>query len=229
MSQPTFSRARSVEQRAQRREDILGAARAMLDDTRVADLSLNELARRVGLAKSNVLRYFESREAVLLDLYDREFREWLDALEERLAATPERTAGSLAAAVAETVAARPVLAELCASAPGILEHNISGEIARAYKRGMLTSAARLAALAEPWIGGEEPDALVFVGAVTLAIGGIWSSCRVSPGMAEAYALDPELARYRLDFASSLRTGVAVVIRGLRAGRVEARVEGAAAK
>ena len=28
----------------------------------VAELSLNELSRRVGLAKSNVLRYFESRE-----------------------------------------------------------------------------------------------------------------------------------------------------------------------
>ncbi|MFF2053595.1 TetR family transcriptional regulator [Leifsonia sp. NPDC058194] len=218
MSQATFSRARSVEQRAQRREDILTAARAMLADTRVADLSLNELARRVGLAKSNVLRYFESREAVLLDLYDREFRSWLDALEARLAATADRTADSLAAAVAETAAARPVFAELCASAPGILEHNISGEVARAYKRGMLDSAARLAALAAPWIGTDEPDALVFVGAVTLGIGGVWSSCRVSPGMADAYALDPELARYRLDFASSLRAGIAVVIRGVRAGR-----------
>ena len=29
----------------------------------MAELSLNELARRVGLAKSNVLRYFDSREA----------------------------------------------------------------------------------------------------------------------------------------------------------------------
>lgn len=220
MSQATFSRARSTEQRAQRREDILTAARTMLNDTRVAELSLNALAREVGLAKSNVLRYFESREAVLLELYDREFRDWLDALEARLTTTPERTAGSLAAAVSATVAARPVLAELCASAPGILEHNISGEVARAYKRGMLASAARLAALAAPWIGTDESDALVFVGAVTLAIGGVWSSCRVSPGMAEAYALDPDLARYRLDFATSLRTGVAVVITGLRAGRVE---------
>ncbi|MEU6392218.1 hypothetical protein [Streptomyces sp. NPDC046939] len=32
----------------------------------VAKVSLNGLSRRVGLAKSNVLRYFESREAILL-------------------------------------------------------------------------------------------------------------------------------------------------------------------
>ena len=40
----------------------------MLEEMPVAEVSLNELSRRVGLAKSNVLRYFESREAVLLEL-----------------------------------------------------------------------------------------------------------------------------------------------------------------
>lgn len=215
MSQATFSRARSEEQRARRREDILTAAAAMLADTRVADLSLNELARRVGLAKSNVLRYFESREAVLLELYGREFAAWLDTLEERLAATSDRTPESLAAAVADTAAARPVFAELCAAAPGILEHNISGPVALAYKRALLADAARLGALAAPWIGDDPRGTLVFVGAVTLGIGGIWSTCRLSPGMAEAYELDPELARFRIDFRESLETLLVTVIRGLK--------------
>lgn len=34
-------------------------------------MSLNELSRRAGLARSNVLRYSESREAILLELLDR--------------------------------------------------------------------------------------------------------------------------------------------------------------
>lgn len=59
----TFQRARSEEQREGRRRAILDTAAAMLTEMPVADLSLNELSRRVGLAKSNVLRYFESREA----------------------------------------------------------------------------------------------------------------------------------------------------------------------
>jgi AcrR family transcriptional regulator len=42
----------------------------MLTEMPVAQITLNELSRRVGLAKSNVLRYFESREAVLLELLD---------------------------------------------------------------------------------------------------------------------------------------------------------------
>lgn len=223
MSQVTFSRARSEEQRAQRREAILAAAAEMLADTRVADLSLNELARRVGLAKSNVLRYFESREAVLLELYGREFAAWLDALEARLDALKARldaltarTAESLAAAVADTAAERPVFAELCAAAPGILEHNISGPVARDYKRTLLGHVARLGTLASPWIGDDPEGVLVFVGTVTLGIGGIWSTCRLSPGMAEAYRLDPELSAFRVDFRESLEILLVTVIRGLRA-------------
>src|ERR1700742_2928047 len=49
----------------------------MLAEMPVADVTLNELSRRVGLAKSNVLRYFESREAVLLDLLGSQWQEWL--------------------------------------------------------------------------------------------------------------------------------------------------------
>ena len=84
-----FDRARSAEQRSARREAILRTAAEMLTRMRVAELSLNALAREVGLAKSNVLRYFESREAVLLELYDRETKAWLDAL----ARPAGRTAG----------------------------------------------------------------------------------------------------------------------------------------
>ncbi len=53
----------------------------MLTEMPVAKLSLNELSRRVALAKANVLRYFESREAVLLDLLDAEIRDWIAELE----------------------------------------------------------------------------------------------------------------------------------------------------
>src|SRR5262245_17594164 len=82
----TFQRARSEEQREVRRQAILDTAAAMLDEMPVAEVSLNELSRRVGLAKSNVLRYFDSREAVLLDLLDYFLRTWLAELPAELAA-----------------------------------------------------------------------------------------------------------------------------------------------
>ena len=63
-----FQRARRPEQREARRQAILDAAAAMLAESSVTEVSLRELSKRVGLAKSNVLRYFESREEVFLEL-----------------------------------------------------------------------------------------------------------------------------------------------------------------
>ena len=87
----TFQRARSPEQRAERRRSILDTASVMLAEMPVADVTLNELARRVGLAKSNVLRYFDSREAVLLELLHAALQEWLDALRSDLPAAVDST------------------------------------------------------------------------------------------------------------------------------------------
>jgi AcrR family transcriptional regulator len=92
MSDMTFQRARSAEQREIRRQAILDTAAAMLLEMPVAELSLNALSRRVGLAKSNVLRYFESREAVLLELLDRATKQWLDDLPGRLDAVIQQGA-----------------------------------------------------------------------------------------------------------------------------------------
>src|SRR5215471_3927516 len=103
----TFQRARSDEQRAIRRQTILDTATAMLEEMPVAELSLNELSRRVGLAKSNVLRYFDSLT-----------HEWLDRLSTALPAAVnpragfERRAEQLAGIFTRSLAERPVLCDL---------------------------------------------------------------------------------------------------------------------
>src|ERR1700734_2466121 len=112
-----FQRARSAEQREVRRRAILDTAAAMLAEMTVAEVTLNELSRRVGLAKSNVLRYFESREAVLLDLLGSEWQEWLTAVAGQLdeavdASAPVTARGDQVATVlAISLAARPVLCD----------------------------------------------------------------------------------------------------------------------
>ncbi|MDT2008307.1 TetR/AcrR family transcriptional regulator [Rhodococcus opacus] len=213
-----FRRAHSDEQRAQRREAILDVARAMLDEMRVASLSLNELSRRVGLAKSNVLRYFESREAVLLELLDRETREWLGDLEAALGNPPADTAAGpelVAATIATTVAARPAFCDLCGSAAGVLEHNVSADVAADYKHAAIANSVRLAELVGPFVGGlSASGAPLFVGMVNVLVGGVWAASQPSPGMAAAYAADPELAAMRLNFETAVREMIATVLAGL---------------
>src|ERR1700721_2405425 len=91
-----FQRARSEEQREARRRAILGAAPAVRAGAPVAEVTLTDVSRRAGLAKSNVLRYFESREAVLLELLDSAWQDWLVQLDRGLAGALDRTAPAAA-------------------------------------------------------------------------------------------------------------------------------------
>ncbi len=214
-----FTRARSEEQRAQRRARILAVAARLVAESRIGDLSLNELARQVGLAKSNVLRYFPSREAVLLAVHQQVYAEWLDALAEELG-SPTKPAGAdeLAAVIARTAAERPVLCELIANAALVLEHNVSGEVAADYKRGALAHAERLVTLASEVLGeldGEQR--LVVAGGVNVALGGAWAVCRPSPGMREAYRRYPELSAFELEFEPTARALLAALLRGVLRG------------
>jgi AcrR family transcriptional regulator len=213
MSSKTFSRARSDEQRASRAAAILATADAMLGEMRVADITLNELSRRVGLAKSNVLRYFPSREAVLLQLLDRETRAWLDDVESR------RDDG-LAQAIAAAATARPVFCDLTASAAGVLERNVSGEVAADYKRASLATSDRLARIAG-FEGLGSPAGLLFVGAVMLSIGGTWANSQPTEGMRAAYAAYPEFRPFRIEFETAVRELVATTLAGIQARGLEA--------
>jgi AcrR family transcriptional regulator len=222
-----FQRARSEEQREARRQAILGATAAMLAEMPVAEVTLNELSRRAGLAKSNVLRYFESREAVLLELLDAAWQDWLAGLDQDLAGAVDRAApaaersGQLAATVGASLAFRPMLCDLISAQATVLERNVSPQVAAQYKRAAMAGVDALGGLmlrCVPELGGQ--DAVKLAGATIMTTGALWPHAQPSPAMLAAYEADPELAAMRLDFTATLREVLEVMSAGLlaRGGR-----------
>ena len=194
----------------------------MLDEMPVAQISLNELSRRAGLAKSNLLRYFESREAVLLELLDVAWQEWLGVLDGDLAAVdlqapaPER-GDQLAAALAASLAARANLCELLSAQAAVLEHNLSAAVAAAYKRAAIANVGALADQINRRMPElSEHDAGRFAAAVVMVTGAIWTHTRPSAAMLEAYDADPDLASLRLDFLPTLREAFETLLSGFLA-------------
>ncbi|MCP2167039.1 TetR/AcrR family transcriptional regulator [Goodfellowiella coeruleoviolacea] len=216
-----FQRARSAEQREVRRAAILDTTAAMLAEMPVSAVALNELSRRVGLAKSNVLRYFESREAILLELLDRAWQRWLTELDERLArevdphGTPRQRGDRFAEVLAGSLRPHPVLCDLCSAHTSVLEHNVSVGVAARSKRATLDNITTLAGLARrhlPELGAD--DARKLAGAAVLLIGALWTSTHPSASMLAAYETDPALAALRLDFTTALAESVAILISGI---------------
>jgi AcrR family transcriptional regulator len=219
----SFKRARSEEQRAERRRVILETAGAMLGEMPVGQVSLNELSRRVGLAKSNVLNYFESREAVLLELLDAATLEWLGQLDGALAdgvdpgAKPFDRGDQVAATLAKTLSVRPILCDLVSAQAAVLEHNVSPEVAAKYKRSAIANVGTLRSLIRarlPELG--EDDAVRFASAAVMVTGAVWSHARPSAAMLVVYEQDPAMAAMRLDFTTTLRETFEVLVSGLLA-------------
>jgi AcrR family transcriptional regulator len=215
-----FQRARNAEQREVRRRAILDTAAAMLAEMTVAEVTLNELSRRVGLAKSNVLRYFESREAVLLDLLGSEWQEWLAALAGELDAAVDSSApvaargDQLAATLATSLNRRPVLCDLVSAQAAVLERNVSPQVAATYKRATIAGLMDLGILLRGHLGElSDHDAPRLAAAAMVTVGALWPQCQPSAAMLTAYEADPSLAALRLDFEPALREFLEVFISG----------------
>jgi AcrR family transcriptional regulator len=218
-----FQRARSEEQREARRQTILEAATAMLAEMPVAEVTLNELSRRAGLAKSNVLRYFESREAVLLELLDAAWQDWLVQLDRDLQAAVDAAApaaersGQLAAALATSLASRPMLCDLISAQAAVLERNVSPQVAAQYKRASIAGITSLGILILGCVRelGEQ-DAIRLAGVTVMMTGALWPHTQPSAAMLAAYAAEPDLAAMRLDFGATLDEVLQVMTSGLLA-------------
>jgi len=216
----TFQRARTEEQREIRRQAILDAASAMLDEMPVAAVTLNELSRRVGLAKPNVLRYFESREAVLLELLNRYLQEWLTDLAGELAAGVDENLpmAERAAAVAEilshSLSGRVAMCDLFGAQVSVLEHNVSVEVVTRYKRASLERLTTMTALIEKYLPELGGDATLFSLQAMVMAGALSAYSTPPPSLLAAYEAEPDLAPLHLSMKDHLRQALTATLLGV---------------
>lgn len=216
----TFQRARNEEQREARRQAILNMAAAMLDEMPLAEVSLNELSRRVGLAKSNVLRYFESREAVLLELLDDFLGRWLVDLAAELTAgidaqaAPEARAGQMAEILSRSLADRPVLCDLFGAQGGVLEHNVSVEVIKRHKRSSLGRLATMTELVRQHLPEIGDGAQLFCLMGLLSAGALSAYAPPPPSLLAAYADEPALGALHMELRDALRVSFTSTLLGV---------------
>lgn len=216
MSLCTFRRARQPEQKEQRRAAILDAAVAMLDEQGFDGVSLNAIARRVGLAKSNVYRYFGSREEIFVELLIEDATAWTKEVERELAPwAGSDDVVSVAGVLASTCASRERMCQLISVAAPTLEQNVSEQAIVRFKTEMLglllrgTNALHAAVPGLPVASCGRFFRLAFA-----LIAGLWPSAQPAPVVVRALAR-PELAVFRVDFEADLRRGFAALLHGLR--------------
>jgi AcrR family transcriptional regulator len=196
-----YQRARSPEHKEERREAILAAAASLARGSAVRAVSLGDIARHVGLAKSNLLRYFESREDIFLTLL---LREWEDFT---AAAAEQPDAAGLARALTE----RPFFCDLLGEQSAVLEHNVSGEAVRAFRARTIELVRALAADVAATTGVADADAFEVVAAGLLIAAGLYPLTNPAPRVAAIYAESPGLLQP--EFEGRLRALLDTLVAG----------------
>ena len=232
MSTETYQRARRPEQKLERRDAILAAATELALRDGVRAVSLAGIAERVGIHKSALLRYFETREQIFLELTAQAWREWTAALRAGLDKTAPGSAsesgsageagraGHVADVIARSFGDRPLLCDLIAHTPLNLERNSSPEAVRRYKLtslGAVEEAATVVHRALPVLTLAE--CREFVSAMASLAGAVWQIANPAPALAELYASDPALAHACVDLVPRLRRTADILLAGLIPSRV----------
>ena len=197
-------RARSAEDKTRRSEDLLKAAEALaLELGGVRYITLAPVTERAGLHRTGVRRYFASKEELLLELAERGWGQWRDAIKGEVAGRTGLGPAQTAAVVSETLVALPVFCDLLTHVALYLEGDVDIERARRYKTNAFAAHDEIAtALDHASSMTLEQIGNLLAVAITLA-SGFWQVSHPTPTLAALYEQEPQWGHVALDFAPRL--------------------------
>lgn len=207
-----FQRARSADAKQQREQAILTAARGLGAERGIRTVTLTDIAEAVGLHKSALLRYFETREQIFLRLTAEGWREWGPAVRAKLknAGAP----GSVGRALAASLAARPMFCDLLAQAPLNLERNVSLDSVRAFKLVTLEEVESISDVLRRRLPGLSPaQAIDVIAAATSLSGAYWQMATPGPEVERLYRSDPRLAHAVVDVEPRVARTLTAMLKG----------------
>lgn len=183
MDRPSFARARNPQQRRERLTNLTAVTRTLLQQYRATSVTLGQIADAAGLAKSGVLRYAGSREALLLQVMHEEHIDWLAELDVH---EPRDMAGELA----RTLAQRPVLCDLIAASPALMSRLTPQDSAtvRAQARDI---QERLALVLAPHLALDRRQIILLTAAIHAFAGTAWAWAATDYGQHPVFAGDVE--------------------------------------
>jgi AcrR family transcriptional regulator len=214
-AQHDFQRARSEEQVQQRRDDIVKAARHLLETDGSASVTLVAIGKHIGLAKSNIYRYFDSREDILCEIFLQESDALADELCDGYRGIPRRNDLSNCATVfANACASRSMFCVLHTELAGTLDQHISAERLVSLKTEfarLMNRTAQALETAAPDLG--ENGSIAAVRMFLHQLAGCWPFCHLSDA-AQTAVDNSDYSRFSQPFRKTFSQACYVILLGL---------------
>jgi len=219
-----FQRARSAEAKQQREAAILAAATRLGTVNGIRQVTLTDIAAEVGLHKSAMLRYFETREQIFLRLTAQGWRDWSADLRVRLGALPPgwAAAPAVAQAFADSLVGRPMFCDLLAQAPLNLERNVTLDSVRSFKLVTLSEVDAISLELARVLDLSSEQAVDVIATATSLAGALWQMATPGPEVQELYRSDPRLAHAIVEVGPRLTRVLTALLTGLRSSHLPRR-------
>ena len=174
-------RARSNEQKTARREAILNSAGKHLAEVGIEKFSMGVLAKEVGIARTTLYLYFDTREALMLTLYSQHLENWCELMEQTLPGPVDDE--TFLTTFWQTSRVEPQLILLGSKLGMVIEHNVSMEHLQASKIKLYEIQERIKRHFSKVLVLDEPTASAVslgLGTISMGLNQLCSGPKVDP-------------------------------------------------
>lgn len=215
-----WQRARTDENKNERKEAIYAAAFSLFKKKGYDNTSFNGIAAEAGFTKSNMYRYFSSKEDIFLNVFGELFEAWFEDYNQRLKSLPQSADFThFAKAWTESFLSHLQFLDLVPILFVSLEKNSSFEQLVVFKR--LSSALLYQLTLEinriyPEVQGD--NAFKFLNLSYAATSNYWAASTENEALIKIYQME-EFKPLKTDFENDLLQGVQIIIQGLHARNI----------
>ncbi len=208
-----WQRARTDEQKEQRLAEILDATARLYEQSSFEEITLAAIAREAAFTRSNLYKYFRSKEEIFFEFLKYDVRKWRRGLVSEFAATTTCTVSEFAETWVTVLTGNQRLLRLVSVLYGHLEKKSSLEGLIDFKQMANHEFGELSDLLcrlFPTLGGEQ--ALKFLQLQLAASIGLYTMTDLSETQRQVLER-PEFEHFKIDFAVCFREAVEYLIQG----------------
>jgi len=210
-----WQRARTDEKKSARRDAIYSAALTLFKRKGYENVSLNGIAAEAGFTKSNLYRYFSSREEIFLNIFSDLFEKWVDDCLRRLRKLEQDASITrFASTWIRSMKAHSQYLDLTPLMHISLERNSSMEQLIVFKRVAMNRLYEIAVeINRIYPALTIQKAFSYLTLSFAATTNYWAASTENDALKEIYGM-PEFEQLKPNFEADMTTAIEVILRGL---------------
>jgi AcrR family transcriptional regulator len=138
-----FERARSLEHKEERREEIMKAARDLLDTRDYEKITLTAIAGKLSFTRANLYKYVSSRDEIFLWIILRDVSAWIDDVLSRFQEERSYPRGEIASLWAQVFCRHARVVKLFSLMYAVIERNVPVAVLAEFKKELFRSLVPL--------------------------------------------------------------------------------------